>query len=185
MRHRLRYSKKVELFTLASEKGYTENMKKIILLSLVLWGCNQSKNDNFEGPSSLVKGDWEKVQEVCGTSSVTSSSAPMVSEKVTLTDGNFTAVTVVSACKAIRTGTYSVVGNQLQMSYSGLTCIPNNCTTDYSSNGQMKTFSCPGTGSKALSTDGSIYAFSVDTTTLYLTPQMGSNTSCYYKYTKK
>lgn len=152
----------------------------IVSIGSLYVNCAGEKSDSTkDSVSSLAKGKWKLESSVCGTNTY---AYTMIDTVLTLSDGgNYeVADTLSSGCVIKRTGTWSGGGGVLSISYSSISCAPSDCSGTIKNNGNPETYGCTDVNS-----DGQNYQISVDKQTMYLTPTLGLDTGCYYKYTRQ
>lgn len=142
--------------------------------------CSTDKNRSSEALADKLKNTvWERESQTCGTQTYIFT---QLNTRISFFDGTYEIIEVLdSGCTIKRTGTWSSGGGVLSMSYSGVQCTPTTCSGIYKRNGEPLDYTCP----DDVNSDGQNYAMSVDSTTLYLTPTLGSDLNCYYKFIRK
>ncbi len=157
--------------------------KKIsILVGLfLLISCDNKSLQPKSGPQTVdrLQGTWQEVQSVCGSETFTSTG---ITNRIVFSGAQYTITNTTSACTATRTGTFSAgEPSSLSLSYASLSCATTDCKLTFRINSDTKNTECK----TQISTDGQNFAFSADDTTLYMTPQNGPDSNCYYKYTRQ
>jgi hypothetical protein len=157
-----------------------------LVLGTGLWACH--KDDPAPPPAApvadKVNGTWQEASVVCNTVASVSTN---ITSTFSFASGSYTIVNKVGSCTATRTGTYTAgpnpagPGEVLSLSFSSLVCSPSPCSGTYQLNSQTVKFECPA----KVSNDGNNFLLSVDSANMFLTPTVGGDTNCYYKYSKQ